>query len=89
MKKSFIILFLLLLAFKTLGLKFESASNKFEALACHDTLVEVSGALNTLAVSLMKIANDVRLLSSGPRCGLAEIVIPENEPGSSIMPGEY
>ncbi len=71
------------------GLPFQSAPNKFEALACHDTLVEVSGALNTLACSLMKIANDVRLLSSGPRCGLAELIIPENEPGSSIMPGAY
>jgi fumarate hydratase class II len=69
-------------------LPFKSAPNKFEALACHDTLVEVSGALNTLAASLMKIANDVRLLSSGPRCGLAELIIPENEPGSSIMPGK-
>ena len=67
---------------------FTSAPNKFEALASHDTLVEVSGALNTLACSMMKIANDVRLLSSGPRCGLAEITIPENEPGSSIMPGK-
>ncbi len=70
------------------GLPFKSAPNKFESLACHDTLVEVSGALNTLACSLMKIANDIRLLSSGPRCGLGEIIIPENEPGSSIMPGK-
>lgn len=70
------------------GLPFESATNKFEALACHDTLVEVSGALNTLACSLTKIANDIRLLSSGPRCGLGEISLPENEPGSSIMPGK-
>jgi fumarate hydratase class II len=70
------------------GMPFKSAPNKFEALACHDTLVEVSGALNTLAASLTKIANDVRLLSSGPRCGLAELIIPENEPGSSIMPGK-
>lgn len=70
------------------GLPFSSAPNKFESLACHDTLVEVSGALNTLACSMTKIANDVRLLSSGPRCGLAEIIIPENEPGSSIMPGK-
>jgi len=69
-------------------LPFESAPNKFEALACHDTLIEVSGALNTLACSFMKIANDIRLLSSGPRCGLGEITIPENEPGSSIMPGK-
>lgn len=70
------------------SLPFKSALNKFEALACHDTLVEVSGALNTLACSLTKIANDIRLLSSGPRCGLAELIIPENEPGSSIMPGK-
>lgn len=70
------------------GLPFKSALNKFESLACHDTLVEVSGALNTLACSLTKIANDIRLLSSGPRCGLAELIIPENEPGSSIMPGK-
>ncbi|CAF0828013.1 unnamed protein product [Brachionus calyciflorus] len=70
------------------GLEFRSAENKFEALATHDTLVEVSGALNTLAVSMTKIANDIRLLSSGPRCGLGEISIPENEPGSSIMPGK-
>lgn len=70
------------------GLEFRPAENKFESLATHDTLVEVSGALNTLAVSLHKIANDIRLLSSGPRCGLAEISIPENEPGSSIMPGK-
>nr|CAD7434630.1 unnamed protein product [Timema monikensis] len=71
-----------------LGLPFVTAPNKFEALACHDTLVEVSGALNVLAVSLMKIGNDVRLLASGPRCGLAELSLPENEPGSSIMPGK-
>lgn len=70
------------------SLPFKSASNKFESLACHDTLVEVSGALNTVACSLMKLANDVRLLSSGPRCGLGELIIPENEPGSSIMPGK-
>jgi hypothetical protein len=70
------------------GLPFVSAPNKFEALASHDTLVEVSGSLNTLACSLMKIANDIRLLASGPRCGLGEIEIPENEPGSSIMPGK-
>ncbi len=57
-------------------------------MATHDTLVEVSGALNTLAVSLMKIANDIRLLGSGPRCGLGELLLPENEPGSSIMPGK-
>jgi fumarate hydratase class II len=69
------------------GLPFKSARNKFEALASHDTMAEVHGALNTLACSLMKIANDIRLLGSGPRCGLAEISIPENEAGSSIMPG--
>ncbi|XP_063238580.1 fumarate hydratase, mitochondrial-like isoform X2 [Bacillus rossius redtenbacheri] len=70
------------------GLPFVTAPNKFEALAAHDALVEVSGALNVLAVSVMKIANDVRLLASGPRCGLWEISLPENEPGSSIMPGK-
>ncbi|XP_038212907.1 fumarate hydratase, mitochondrial-like isoform X1 [Zerene cesonia] len=70
------------------GIPFESAPNKFEALACHDSMVEVSGALNTIAVSLMKIVNDIRLLASGPRCGLAELLLPENEPGSSIMPGK-
>ena len=69
-------------------LPFVTAPNKFEALATHDALVELSGALNTLAVSLMKIANDVRLLGSGPRCGIGEISLPENEPGSSIMPGK-
>ncbi|MFM6929502.1 MAG: class II fumarate hydratase [Bdellovibrio sp.] len=69
-------------------LPFVSAENKFEALASHDTLVEVSGALNTVAVSLMKIANDIRLLGSGPRCGIGELHLPENEPGSSIMPGK-
>jgi len=65
-----------------------TAENKFEALTCHDACVETSGALKTLAVSCMKIANDVRLLASGPRCGIGEITIPENEPGSSIMPGK-
>ncbi|MBM3610028.1 MAG: class II fumarate hydratase [Alphaproteobacteria bacterium] len=70
------------------GYAFTSASNKFEALATHDTLVEVSGALNVIAVSLMKIANDIRLLGSGPRCGFGELILPENEPGSSIMPGK-
>ncbi len=70
------------------GLPFVTADNKFEALASEDTLVEVSGALNGLAVSLMKIANDIRLLGSGPRCGLGELILPENEPGSSIMPGK-
>jgi fumarate hydratase, class II len=69
-------------------LPFETAPNKFEALAGHDTLVELSGALNVLAVSLTKIANDIRLLGSGPRAGLAELRLPENEPGSSIMPGK-
>jgi fumarate hydratase, class II len=70
------------------GLDFVTAPNKFEALAGHDALVEVSGALNVLAVSLMKIANDIRMLGSGPRCGIGEISLPENEPGSSIMPGK-
>ncbi|KAH9640053.1 hypothetical protein HF086_017614 [Spodoptera exigua] len=70
------------------GIPFETAPNKFEALACHDTMVEVSGALNTVACSLMKIANDIRFLASGPRCGLGELMLPENEPGSSIMPGD-
>ena len=70
------------------GLPFITAPNKFEALAAHDALVQASGSLNTLAVSLMKIANDVRLLGSGPRCGIGEISLPENEPGSSIMPGK-
>jgi fumarate hydratase class II len=69
-------------------LPFVSAENKFEALAAHDAIVEASGALNTLAVSLMKIANDIRFLGSGPRCGIGEISLPENEPGSSIMPGK-
>lgn len=67
---------------------FVSAPNKFEALATHDALVEVHGALKTIAVSLMKIANDIRLLGSGPRCGFGELNLPENEPGSSIMPGK-
>jgi fumarate hydratase class II len=69
-------------------LPFTTAPNKFEALASHDTLVELSGVLNVLAVSLSKIANDIRLLGSGPRCGLGELKLPENEPGSSIMPGK-
>ena len=69
-------------------LPFTSAGNKFAEMASHDTLVELSGALNTLAVSLTKIANDIRLLGSGPRCGLGELKLPENEPGSSIMPGK-
>ena len=70
------------------GLPFVTAANKFEALAAHDALVELSGTLNTVAVSFMKIANDLRLLGSGPRCGLGELKLPENEPGSSIMPGK-
>lgn len=70
------------------GLPFRSAPNKFEALAAHDALVFAHGALKTLACSLMKIANDIRWMASGPRCGLSEIFIPENEPGSSIMPGK-
>ena len=70
------------------GLPFVTAPNKFEALAAHDAMVELSGALKRSAVSLMKIANDVRMLSSGPRCGIGEISIPDNEPGSSIMPGK-
>lgn len=69
-------------------LPFKTAENKFEALAAHDAIVEASGALNTIAVSLMKIANDIRFLASGPRCGIGEISLPENEPGSSIMPGK-
>jgi fumarate hydratase class II len=69
-------------------LPFKSHPNKFAALSAHDELVFASGALKTLAVSLMKIANDIRWLASGPRCGLGELVLPENEPGSSIMPGK-
>jgi len=70
------------------GLPFRTAANKFEALAAHDAIVESHGALKTVAVSLMKIANDIRMLSSGPRSGIGEITIPANEPGSSIMPGK-
>jgi fumarate hydratase class II len=70
------------------GLPFVSAPNKFESLSAHDALVELSGALNVIAVSFMKIANDIRLLGSGPRCGFGELLLPENEPGSSIMPGK-
>jgi fumarate hydratase class II len=70
------------------GERFVTAENKFEALAAHDAVVEASGALNTVAASLMKIGNDIRLLGSGPRCGLAELLLPANEPGSSIMPGK-
>ncbi|MCW7507016.1 class II fumarate hydratase [Leptospira levettii] len=73
---------------KETGIPFASAPNKFEALAANDSLVEVSGILKTIAASLMKIANDIRWLSSGPRSGIGEIKIPENEPGSSIMPGK-
>jgi fumarate hydratase class II len=70
------------------GLRFAPARNKFEALAGHDAMIEASGALNVVAASLFKIANDIRLLGSGPRCGLGELRLPENEPGSSIMPGK-
>ena len=70
------------------GFPFVTAPNKFEALAAHDAMIELSAALKRSAVSLFKIANDIRMLSSGPRCGIGEIVIPDNEPGSSIMPGK-
>ena len=70
------------------NLPFVTAPNKFEALASHDAMVEISGSLKTLAASLFKIANDIRFLGSGPRCGLGELILPENEPGSSIMPGK-
>jgi len=73
---------------KLTGLPFVTAPNKFEALAAHDASVEMSGALNTLAASLFKIAQDIRLMGSGPRSGLGELSLPENEPGSSIMPGK-
>ncbi len=73
---------------KLTGLPFITAENKFEALAAHDAIVESHGALKTVACSLMKIANDIRLLASGPRCGIGELFIPDNEPGSSIMPGK-
>jgi len=73
---------------KITGLPFVTAPNKFEALAAHDALVEMSGALKTVAASLFKIANDIRFLGSGPRCGLGELILPANEPGSSIMPGK-
>ncbi|KZV75544.1 fumarate hydratase [Peniophora sp. CONT] len=73
---------------KLTGIEFKTAPNKFEALAAHDALVEAHGALNVIAVSFMKIANDIRFLGSGPRCGLGELSLPENEPGSSIMPGK-
>ncbi|MEM7617476.1 MAG: class II fumarate hydratase [Pseudomonadota bacterium] len=86
-KKGFAESFASFVAKKT-DLPFVTAPNKFEALAAHDAIVEASGALNVLAVSIMKIANDIRLLGSGPRCGYGEISLPENEPGSSIMPGK-
>ena len=70
------------------GLPFVTAPNKFESLAAHDAIVESHGALKTVAVSLMKIGNDIRMLASGPRCGIGELIIPSNEPGSSIMPGK-
>ena len=70
------------------GTEFQTAPNKFEALAAHDAIVQASGSLNTLAASLFKIANDIRFLGSGPRCGIGELSLPENEPGSSIMPGK-
>jgi len=73
---------------KITGQKFTAAANKFEGMAAHDSFIELSGAYNVIAASLMKIANDIRLLGSGPRSGLAEINLPENEPGSSIMPGK-
>lgn len=73
---------------KLTGLPFVTAENKFEALAAHDAIVEAHGALKTVAVSLMKVANDIRMLSSGPRSGIGELFIPDNEPGSSIMPGK-
>ena len=86
-KKGFAEMFATKLAAGT-GLPFVTAPNKFEALAAHDALVECSGVLNTIACSTMKIANDIRMLGSGPRCGIGEIHLPENEPGSSIMPGK-
>lgn len=70
------------------GTEFKTAPNKFESLAAHDAIVQASGSLNTLAASLFKIAQDIRFLGSGPRCGLGELQLPENEPGSSIMPGK-
>lgn len=70
------------------GYPFVTAPNKFEALSAHDALVELHGSLNVLACSLMKIANDIRHLGSGPRCGIGELSLPENEAGSSIMPGK-
>jgi len=73
---------------KITKIKFQTAPNKFEALSSNDAMIEASGALNVIAASLMKIANDIRLLGSGPRCGFGELILPENEPGSSIMPGK-
>src|SRR5690606_23045716 len=73
---------------KITGLPFTTATNKFEALAAHDAMVFTHGAINTVAASLFKIANDIRFLGSGPRAGLGELSLPENEPGSSIMPGK-
>jgi fumarate hydratase class II len=73
---------------KMTGTEFKTSPNKFEVLAAHDAIVEASGSLNTLACSLFKIAQDIRYLGSGPRCGLGELILPENEPGSSIMPGK-
>ena len=73
---------------KKTNFPFVSAKNKFEAISSHDCIVELSGSLKTLAVSLTKIANDIRLLASGPRCGIGELILPANEPGSSIMPGK-
>jgi fumarate hydratase class II len=73
---------------KMTGTEFKTAPNKFESLAAHDAVVQASGSLNTLAASLFKIAQDIRFLGSGPRCGLGELQLPENEPGSSIMPGK-
>lgn len=73
---------------KETGIEFKTAPNKFEALASHDALVDFHGTLNAIAASLMKIANDIRFLGSGPRSGLGELMLPENEPGSSIMPGK-
>merc|ERR1719461_360750 len=70
------------------GFKFHTAPNKFEGLAGHEALVEGHGAVNTVACSLMKVGNDIRLLGSGPRCGIGELILPANEPGSSIMPGK-
>jgi fumarate hydratase, class II len=73
---------------KMTGIEFRTAPNKFESLAAHDAVVQASGVMNTLACSLFKIAQDIRYLGSGPRCGLGELKLPENEPGSSIMPGK-